>query len=187
MKTEVDAKKALHKNEVLKRIIKEIVSDAIIFVICLFLVPHFVAEGVRVKGSSMENTLHNKDRLIVEKITTSIGTIERFDIIILDPHNQEDEYWIKRVIGLPGETIQIIGEDIFINGKILDESYGKDPLVYAGIAASPLKLADDEYFVLGDNRTISFDSRDVGAIKKSDIEGRAFFSIWPRKTFGTID
>ena len=90
------------------------------------------------------------------------------------------------MIGLPGETVQIKGSTIYIDGKPLKENYGKDPIDYAGIAEKPIKLGDDEYFVLGDNREISRDSRyeEVGKVK--NIEGRAVLRIYPFDKFGTF-
>lgn len=90
-------------------------------------------------------------------------------------------YYIKRIIGLPGETVQISGNDVYINGEKLDENYGTTPMGTAGIAEVPITLGDDEYFVLGDNRDISKDSRyaSVGNAHRDDIVGKAFVVIWP--------
>ena len=90
---------------------------------------------------------------------------------------------------MPGETVQIIGEDIFINSELLTESFGKDPIKNPGIAVNPIQLAEDEYFVLGDNRTVSLDSRyeEVGPVKKENIGGRAIFRLWPINKMGPIE
>ena len=95
---------------------------------------------------------------------------------------------MKNAAGLPGETVQIKGSTIYIDGKPLKENYGKDPIDYAGIAEKPIKLGDDEYFVLGDNREISRDSRyeEVGKVKRKNIEGRAVLRIYPFDKFGTF-
>ena len=84
----------------------------------------------------------------------------------------KEEYYIKRIIGLPGETVEIDGEDIYIDGEVLEEDYGKTDITFPGIAEDPVVLGDDEYFVLGDNRGISKDSRSFGAVKKENIGGK---------------
>lgn len=103
-----------------------------------------------------------------------------------DPYYQQ--YYVKRIIGLPGETIQIKGSDIYINDELLEEDYGKMAITNAGIAENPIKLGEDEYFVMGDNRKISLDSRyeEVGPVKKEQIAGKAVLRIWPFKKFGLI-
>jgi signal peptidase I len=100
-----------------------------------------------------------------------------------------DTYYIKRIIGLPGETVQIDYDgNIYIDGEILKESYGKEVIQNPGRASEPITLGDDEYFVMGDNRNNSSDSRDpsVGNIKREDIIGRAFIRIWPLSSFGLL-
>lgn len=157
---------------------------------CLFAIPKYVIERTIVDGSSMLNTLEDEDNLIVEKVSYHFGDPKRFDIIVFYPYGREEkDYFIKRVIGMPGETIQIIGDDIYIDGEILEENYGKDSMIASGIAEQPLKLDDNEYFVLGDNRNYSRDSRyeDVGPVKRDLIEGRALIRIYPFDSFGMID
>ena len=162
-----------------KEIKKEIAFFLLIFLFNFFIVRNYIAEGVTVDGASMQNTLYNNERLFVEKISVRLDRIERFDIITFDPQNGVDDYWVKRIIGLPGETVQIIGEDIYINGEVLKENYGKDPIDDPGIFEEAYTLAEDEYFVLGDNRQNSTDSRVVGPIKKDVIEGKPIFRFWP--------
>lgn len=161
----------------------------IAFVLLLtFLVVRYVGQRTAVDGQSMENTLYNKDQLIVDKISYRFKDPERFDIIVFPFLYQENTYYIKRIIGLPGETVQIQDGDIYINGKILEEDYGKETMISSGRAINEIQLGDDEYFVLGDNRNHSEDSRfaDVGNIKRSDIIGKAFVRIWPLNRFGLL-
>jgi signal peptidase I len=156
-----------------------------------YLVIHYVGQRTEVSGSSMESTLSDGDNLIVDKITYRFRDPERFDIIVFPFQYEEDTYYIKRIIGLPGETVQIDQQGvIYINGEELEESYGRE-IIDAdklGLAAEPITLGEDEYFVLGDNRNASSDSRDpsVANIKKKDIVGRAWLRIYPFSKFGLI-
>lgn len=170
--------------------IKELIIYAVIVVLCVTFVPKYVIQRTQVDGQSMETTLHNEENLLVEKVTYRFKNPARFDIITFYPKGRDvDEYYIKRVIGLPGETIQITGNTIYINGKVLKENYGKEPMTTGGIAETPIKLGKDEFFVLGDNRNNSVDSRDgedVGIVKKKNIDGHAVLRIYPFSEFGTI-
>jgi signal peptidase I len=165
--------------------LKEILEMVIYFVVVIcsvFLIHQFVGQQIQVSGSSMENTLHNKDHLILEKLSYEFGDPKRFDIIVFRPYSvDKDTYYIKRIIGLPGETIQIIDSDIYINDELLEEDYGNEPIIDGGIANDVIELGEDEYFLLGDNRNNSKDSRDssIGAVHSSAIIGRAWVRIWP--------
>ncbi len=149
----------------------------------------FVAQRTDVNGSSMYPTLEDGDQLIADKISYRFKDPERFDIIIFPYQYADKTYFIKRIIGLPGETVRIDDEgNIYINGTLLKENYGYERMEYAGLAAEEIQLADDEYFVLGDNRNVSEDSRypDVGCIKREDIIGRAWLRIYPFAKFGVL-
>lgn len=152
-----------------------------IVLLITFLIITYVGQRTHVSGSSMENTLSHNDNLIVDKITYRFQEPERFDIIVFPFQYQEDTYYIKRIIGMPGETVQIADGNIYIDGEILQESYGHEVIRDPGMAAEPIELGEDEYFVMGDNRNESADSRDpsVGAIHREDIIGRAWVRIWP--------
>lgn len=172
--------------------LKELVGMLIYMGIVLgvtFLIITFVGQRTHVSGESMENTLDDGDQLIVDKITYRFRDPERFDIIVFPFHYKENTYYIKRIIGLPGETVQIADGMIYIDGKILEESYGREVMQDPGIAAEPITLGEDEYFVLGDNRNQSSDSRDpsVGLIHKDEIIGRAWLRIWPLDSFGILE
>ena len=144
-----------------------------------------------VEGASMENTLHNGDNLIVDKLSYRFHDPERFDIIVFPFQYQANTYYIKRSIGLPGETVQIMEDgSIYINGEKLEESYGREVIQpeTIGRAAEPIVLGEEEYFVMGDNRNNSSDSRTdiVGNIKREDIIGKAWLRIWPLSDFGVL-
>lgn len=161
-------------------------------VLCLtWLVITFVGQRTEVDGSSMEPTLTNGDNLIVDKLSYRFRDPERFDIIVFPYKHKPKTYYIKRIIGLPGETVQIDEQgNIYINGEILSESYGREIIrpENVGLAAEPIELGEDEYFVMGDNRNNSTDSRfaQVGNIKREDIIGRAWVRIWPFSSFGIL-
>lgn len=175
-----------------KKILKEILSTSIYLVVVLlatYLIITYVGQRTRVNGSSMEPMLTNGDNLIVDKISYRFNEPERYDIIVFPFKYEEKTYYIKRIIGLPGETVQIDDAgNIYIDGELLEESYGKEVINDAGRASEPITLLDDEYFVLGDNRNDSSDSRveSVGNIKRDDIIGRAWVRIYPFDSIGVL-
>ena len=136
----------------------------------------------------METTLSDGDHLIVDKISYRFNDPQRYDIIVFPYRLEKNTYYIKRIIGLPGETVQIVNGYVYINGVQLDEHYGNEIMEEAGLAAEPITLGADEYFVLGDNRNNSQDSRaaNVGVIHRDEILGRAWVRIWPISDFGVI-
>ena len=149
----------------------------------------FVGQRTRVSGQSMETTLQDRDNLIVDKISYRFHDPSRYDIIVFPYKYEENTFYIKRIIGLPGETVQVKDGYTYINGKKLtSDIYGREVMDEPGIAEEPIKLGSDEYFVLGDNRNHSQDSRDpdVGVLKRSDLMGRAFVRIYPLNKFGVI-
>ena len=170
--------------------IKELLVYAVIIILCVTIVPRYVIQRTQVDGRSMMNTLHDEESLLVEKVTYHFKNPDRFDIITFYPQGRDhEEYYIKRVIGLPGETVQITGNTIYIDGEVLKESYGREPIESGGIAEEPIKLGEDEFFVLGDNRNESIDSRDgddVGVVNKKNIDGHAILRIYPFSEFGII-
>lgn len=169
----------------MKKVLKEILSTSLYLLVVLvitYLVIHFVGQRTQVQGESMEPMLQDGDNLIVDKITYHFKAPQRFDIIVFPFQYKEDTYYIKRIIGLPGETVQITGDGtIYIDGEVLEEGYGREVIRDPGNAYSPVTLGEDEYFVLGDNRNNSSDSRSssVGLIHRKDIIGRAWVRIWP--------
>ncbi len=176
------------KSDMVKETLSFILYIAIVFLVT-YLVIHYVGQRTQVSGTSMEYTLSDGDNLIVDKISYRFHEPERFDIIVFPFRYKEDTYYIKRIIGLPGETVQIDDEgNIYIDGEVLEESYGREIILDPGEAASPIELGDGEYFVLGDNRNASSDSRDpsVGKILREDIIGRAWLRLYPFDRIGFI-
>ena len=175
------------KPNVMRELLGMLVYVGIVLAIT-FLIITFVGQRTHVSGESMENTLDDGDQLIVDKLTYRFHDPERFDIIVFPFRYKDNTYYIKRIIGLPGETVQIADGEIYINGEVLEESYGREVMQDAGLAEEPITLGDDEYFVLGDNRNYSSDSRDpsVALIHRKEIIGRAWLRIWPLNSFGIL-
>ena len=161
----------------------------ILIVVCAtYLIVTYVGQRTKVSGDSMQATLQDGDNLIVDKISYRFRDPKRFEIIVFPYRYAEDTYYIKRIIGLPGETVQIIDGYVYINGEQLDENYGLEVMNNAGNAAQPITLGEDEYFVLGDNRNRSADSREasVGVLHRDELIGRAWVRIWPLKSIGVV-
>lgn len=184
----LEKSKVEEKEYSLKREIISTILYLMIVVALTFLFVRYVGQRTHVNGDSMNVTLEDGDNLIVDKISYRFKDPERYDIIVFPYQYKEDTYYIKRIIGLPGETVQVIDGMVYIDGEQLAESYGKEVMNYAGIAVDPIELGEDEYFVLGDNRNNSSDSRDpsVGNIQKDQIIGKAFIRIWPLSKFGIL-
>jgi len=163
--------------------IKEFLKDAskyiIIIVVILFVIT-FVFSVTQVVGNSMDPTLKDGEILILNKFKYRFSDIKREDIISLK--YADTKYLIKRVIGLPGENIEIKSNKLYINGVEYQEPYLSKDLNYVDFKLSDLgfsKIPENMYLVLGDNREISLDSRKIGLIKKEDINGKITFRFWP--------
>ena len=183
-----EKKKKSEDVNIVKELLSLIIYIGIIIIICYIIVT-YVGQRTTVHGHSMETTLSDGDNLWIDKLSYRFSDPKRFDIIVF-PYQGQDVYYIKRVIGLPGETVQITPEgNILINDEILAESYGREVIRESGIASEPITLGENEYFVLGDNRNDSRDSRwaDVGNINKKDIIGKATLRLSPFKKFGKIN
>jgi len=163
-----------------------------ILVVCLiaFVIVWYFGQRVRNIGESMRPVLNNADVVLVNRIIYNASIPQRGDIIVFQPHGNEHlHFHIKRIIGLPGEMIEIREGIVYINGEALEEEYETTQIQDAGLAAEPIVLDGDEYFVLGDNRMSSEDSRmaDVGTVRRSDIEGKVWFVVSPRSSFGFVE
>lgn len=160
----------------IKKGIKEIVPYIIIVVVVLF-VKKFIFTPVIVNGDSMMNTLHDKDVMILNKIGMKMNGLDRFDIVVIQTAKSKI---IKRVIGLPGETIEYKDNKLYINDKEIKDNYG----TYETYDFEKIEIPEGYYFVLGDNRTDSIDSRILGVIKENDILGKTSFTIFPFNRIG---
>ena len=163
-----------------KDIIGMVVYFLIVVAVMVFVVK-FIGQRTVVIGDSMQTTLSDGDDLITDKITYRFRDPKRFDIVVFPFKENTSKLLIKRIIGMPGETVQIKNGKVYINGYELQENYGIAVMNDAGLASEPILLGEDEYFVLGDNRNNSQDSRfsSVGNVSRSDLIGRAWVRLWP--------
>lgn len=158
------------------KIIKEILPYVLI-IIAVILIRTFIITPVRVDGASMDQTLEDGQILLLYKLSN----IDYGDIIVLD-EEKEGEIIIKRIIGMPKDTVSIKDNTVYVNGEELEEDYA-----YGETSDyEEITLGDDEYFILGDNRPISKDSRYFGPVKEDEIIGKVIFRLWPFNKFGTI-
>ena len=163
-------------NQLLK-LLKELLPY-IIIIIVVIIIRTFIFTPVVVNGPSMMNTLHNGDVMILDKIGMKLGGIKRFDFVVIQTGKTKI---IKRVIGLSGETISYKNNKLYINGKEVSDNHSNE-ITYD---FEEIKIPDGEYYVLGDNRTDSVDSRILGTIPKNEILGHATFIIYPFNRFGS--
>ncbi len=162
--------------------IKEI-SVYVIIILIIILLKMYVISPIRVNGTSMDPTLENGDIMILNKIGYRITKIKRFDIVVI---KYKDELLIKRVIGLPGEKIKYVNNTLYVNGKKLDEEFDKTYTYNFSLnEIGSTTVPDDSYFVLGDNREVSKDSRSIGFIDREDIVGKSSLTLFPFNRFGT--
>ena len=167
----------------LLRALREIGETVIPAVVIALFINLFLAQATQVLGQSMEPTLHSSQRVVIEKITYRFHGPRRGDIVVIDSPKQS-EMLIKRVVGLPGETVEVRGGRVFVNGVVLEEDWtvrqGRGS--YAPRVVPPLHV-----FVLGDNRGASNDSRSFGPVPIEDIVGHAWISYWPPGDIGLVE
>ena len=163
--------------------IREFILDfhkLVIVIVIILVLMIYVVSVTQVVGNSMYSTLNNGDVLILNKLKYRFSEVERGDIISLE--YEDTKYLIKRVIGVPGDTISISDNTVYVNGEVYIENYLEEDLEYDDFQLSSLgyqTIPADMYFVLGDNREDSLDSREIGLVSKDDIIGKVSFRIWP--------
>lgn len=158
----------------------EVIVGGMIAVFLAFVIIFSVGMRTSVIGDSMEPALYNGQEILMNRVIYRLSSPKRGDVVVFLPNgNQNSHYYVKRVVGLPGERIQIREGNVYINDVLLEEDEAFDKMIDAGIAQSELELAADEYFVLGDNRNSSEDSRsgNIGAVRKDNIIGKAWFHM----------
>lgn len=161
----------------------------LVVMILAYSIVHFGVQSVTMIGQSMNPTLNNQDVLLLNKQAYIIGGPKRYDIVAFKLKEDTEGYFnIKRIVGLPGETVQIKNGKLFINGDVLKDLPFDDLIMTEGLAVEELKLGEEEYFLLGDNCNNSEDSRfaNIGNISGKEICGKVFFRIFPRSDFGSL-
>jgi len=159
--------------------------DLIISVVVSFFIITFLYQPVKVEGTSMAPRLRDQDRLFINKFAYNFEKIGRDDVVVFYYPRDVQKSYIKRIIGLPGDTVRIEDGQVFVNGQPLDEPYVPDR--YRDVRSmEALKVPPGEYFVMGDHRSISSDSRDFGPVERKLIYGKAAFVYWPREEMGVV-
>lgn len=168
----------------------DFIQTLVVFGAVFAIIYLFVAQFHKVSGSSMFPTYHNGDFLVTEKVSYRLGEPKRGDVIVLKNPRDESQDFIKRIIAIPGDTLKVENQSVYVNGNLLNESYlPPQTPTQAGAfitEGSTLKAGPNQYFVFGDNRNHSSDSREWGSITKQEIIGRAFFRYWPPQTVGLL-
>jgi signal peptidase I len=169
-----------------KGVLREIAETAILTLL-IFVLMRAIVQNYRIEGYSMEPNLHEQEYLIVNKISYYLGEPQRGDIIVFEFPGSHlsgpEKDYIKRVIGLPGDTVECRPGEILVNGQVIDEPYGPNPGTYY---CPPTVLGPSEYFVLGDNRNQSSDSHSWGPLERRFIIGKAWLLYWPLENFGLV-
>ena len=164
------------RSHLLREIVETVLLTALIFVVVNTLTGRF-----RIEGQSMEPNLHDGEYVLIDKLSYALHLPERGDVIVFIRPNERD--FIKRIIGVPGDTVEIRAGQVMVNGKVLDEPYLNQPTR----TDMPARLVEEgRYFVLGDNRNNSSDSRSFGSIATQDIVGRAWLVYWPPSDWGIV-
>ncbi|MCX4268419.1 MAG: signal peptidase I [Lachnospiraceae bacterium] len=179
-------RKSVEEHRILYDLMRWILDIVVVMGIAAFLTI-YMGEQMTVTGYSMAPVLANEERILIDKLSYHFFDPERFDIVIFQ-NGEEEKYFLKRIIGLPGETVCIKNGRVMINGEYLQEEIETDPILNPGLALEEITLGEDEYFLLGDNRNNSEDSRfeTVGNVKRGNIVGKAWLLVTTLDEVGLI-
>jgi signal peptidase I len=169
--------------------ILKFISDVCIVIVFAYALVTFTCDRTTLNGNSMESSITSGDTVLINKMAYTLKSPSRYSVIAFQLHNTAgSKIYVKRVIGLPGETVQIKNGHVYINGALLEDDISDQNILTEGIVKSEVTLADDEYFVLGDSRNNSEDSRfaSIGMIKEEDILGSAWMISAPFDHIGLV-
>lgn len=168
----------VEETNMLRRVIGWIVDIIVVISLAWFVVYGFGTQ-IRIVGQSMMPGLRENDVVLMNRLAYDLGSPKRFDVVVFEREDNKSN--VKRIIGMPGETLQIRSGSIYINGERLDTPEGLEQVSLAGLAENPVTLEDDEYFLLGDNRDGSEDSRfaNIGNVKREQIQGKIWLRLMP--------
>ena len=171
-----------------KEIMTWVLECAIVIAIAYALVSSF---GFRttVVGNAMQDTLQSEEQIFVNRFVYMVRAPKQGDVVVFLPNgNEKSHYYVRRVIACPGDTVQIKNGTVYVNGKVFDEKIEAASIEHAELAEDEIEVGEDEFFVLGDNRNNSEDSRyaNIGNVKKEYIVGKAWFIVSPLKDFGFV-
>lgn len=158
--------------------------ETVILAVLIFLVIRSLVQNYRIEGQSMEPNFHHGQYLLVNKIAYRLGEYQRGDVIVFHYPNDPSQDYIKRVIGLPGDTVEILGGNVFVNGLEVDEPYSQIPIARD---IPPQTVTPGFLYVLGDNRPSSSDTRTWGQLSQEFVIGKAWLAIWPVNTAGLVE
>lgn len=166
--------------------IRRWIRDVVVAVLVAFIIVVFFYQPVKVEGTSMLPELVDQERLFVNKFVYRVEEIQRHDIVVFRYPPDPERSYIKRVIGIPGDVVEIRNGVLFLNGNRLDESY-VPPEYFDAASFGPVEVGPESYFVMGDHRSQSNDSRMWGLVPKSNIYGKAVFRYWPVSRMGSLN
>jgi signal peptidase I len=165
--------------------VSSLLRDAIIALFLAVILVVFLYQPVRVEGTSMMPGLHDQEHIFINKFTYKFNSIERGDTVVFWFPLDRSKVYIKRIIGLPGDLVQIDRGEVIVNGKALKEPYVPDEY-RDHVSVTPYRIPPENYFVLGDHRSSSNDSRSWGTVERHFIYGKAVFVYWPVERIGTL-
>lgn len=175
------------KKQKLIQYIKYIIINILVAALISILMVRYVVSAYKIEGNSMNYILKDKERILISKLAVKKGDINRFDIVVFRRPDNPEKSIIKRIIGLPEEIIEIKDGDVYIDSKRLEQPFLRKERNMKSRDMNPLLIRKEHYFLMGDNRTVSRDSRDFGEVPLRYFYGKAFFRYWPLSRFGKIE